>query len=586
MAKGNAAWALELATRADAPAEATAARWALASADVRDARARPLLDAQEPGVLARYATIAAAQEAIDVAEPLWLALFLKHDSAAAFTSLLQNGRLDLAVDAAIDARSGFALSKVLPYAGELTEDRRERFLSALADEVPERRKLALRELAMLRQQREAWTGAVESLAQLAQLEEDPRARAALHVERGDLLLNRVVDRPAARVAFERALVDDGTQLVAVRELVELSRGDAERFVPMVERLTALAGEDAAAPFRLELADGYEQLGRLKDTARVLATLDETPALIARRAELAERLGLRGEALALRERVASTNAELEAVLLGYLEVELVPFAVRLGARLLDEGALAPPTRRRVAERLSRTGQGAALAVRAWTKLLEANVEDADGWTLLAQALGHLGRDAEARVADGFGAVLTGTPGAVPAVQAGRVVRGPMGVARELPATAVAITSQTMPRLAQVLSDAFEALGLEGATAWIDPAGGVCGSFIDAKRFVMGSGSLAVFGPTEVTALIALAAALGEASEALEAPGEVPGFADAAATAFRAVPSSLGVGRVVAFLDERVRGGDVQAVDVAAILKTSDAFRSVAHAALERIQAGTP
>jgi hypothetical protein len=45
----------------------------------------------------------------------------------------------------------------------------------------------------------------------------------------------------------------------------------------------------------------------------------------------------------------------------------------------------------------------------------------------------------------------------------------------------------------------------------------------------------------------------------------------------------MGRVVAFLDERVRGGDVRIVDVAGLLAASDAFRAVAHAALERIAA---
>ena len=33
--------------------------------------------------------------------------------------------------------------------------------------------------------------------------------------------------------------------------------------------------------------------------------------------------------------------LEAVLNGYLEVELVPFAVRLGSKLLDEGKTTKP-----------------------------------------------------------------------------------------------------------------------------------------------------------------------------------------------------------------------------------------------------
>jgi hypothetical protein len=105
-------------------------------------------------------------------------------------------------------------------------------------------------------------------------------------------------------------------------------------------------------------------------------------------------------------------------------------------------------------------------------------------------------------------------------------------------------------------------------------------------MLGAGALAAFGPTEVTALVALAAALGDAGRQLREPGEVNGFSDASANAFRAVPSSLAIGRVVAFLDERVRGSDVRKVDLAAVLRTSEAFRAVAHAALERIQAGSP
>ncbi len=586
MERGNAGWALELSLRADAPAEATAARWALATVDVRDARARVLLEGAPAGTLAKYATLAAAQQALDVAEPLWLELFLHHDSPAAFASLVDAGRLVAAADGAVEARTPSALLRVLGHANALSDERRERLLAVIAEVVPERRKVALRELGTLRSQREEWSGAVESLAALAQLEEDPRARAALHVERGELLLHRIADRSAARVAFERALVDDATQLAAVRELVELSRGDAERFVPMVERLIALAGEEAAEPFQLELADGYEQLGRLKDAARVLARLPETVPLLGRRAGLAEQLGLKGEALSLRERVAQTPAELEAVLNGYLEVELVPFAVRLGSKLLDDGALSLATRRTLAERLSRTTQGAALAVRTWVKLLEATVDDADGWTLLAEALQQLGREVDAKVADGFGAVLTGTRGSAPSVAVTPVVRGPRPSAVELPSTAMPISSDTMPRLAQVLADAAEALGLSSFAAWIDTAGGVEGFFTDDGRFVMGAGALAVFGPTEVTALVALAAALGEDSKRLAGPGDVPGFVDAAATAFRAVPSSLAVGRVVAFLDDTVRGGDVRAVNVVEVLRASDAFRAVAHAALERIRAAAP
>jgi len=164
----------------------------------------------------------------------------------------------------------------------------------------------------------------------------------------------------------------------------------------------------------------------------------------------------------------------------------------------------------------------------------------------------------------------------------VSRGPAVAPRELPPTAVPVNDDTMPRLAQVLSDACEALGLGAVSVALDTGGGVGAMFVDQSKLVLGAGALAVFGPTEVTALVALAAALGDGSRQLSEPGDVEGFADAAASAFRAVPSSLAIGRVVAFLDERVRGGDVRKVDVGAVLEASDAFRAVAHAALERLQ----
>ncbi|MCU0695450.1 MAG: flagellar hook-length control protein FliK [Myxococcaceae bacterium] len=584
LASGDAAGALELALRADAGAEAREARWALAEADVRDARAAVLLEGADETATLRFATLAERQGALELAEPLWRRLFVTRDSAEALAALVRTGRLAGAFDEALDARAPRAVARLLEFAAQVDVERRERLLVTLAELVPERRRVALREVASLRLTHQRWADAVAALAQLASLEEDPKARAALHVERGELLRHRLGDAPAARLAFERALADDVSQVAAVRELVDLLQGDAERFVPMVERLVGVAGEEAITSVRPQLADAYESLGRLKDAARILAGLEETPERLGRRAALLERLGLKGEALPLRERLATTPQELEAVLLGYLEVELVPFAVRLGSRLLDEGALSPSTRRRLAERLSNTSQGAALAVRTWPKLLEGAVADADGWTLLAEALGHLGREADARLADGFGAVLTGTPGPAPMVSVSPVVRSPHPTALTPPAATVPVSEASMPRLWQVLSEAGRSLGLESLTVLLDPAGGVEAWFADERRLVLGAGALAVFGPTEVSALLAVAAALGGDGQALAEPGEVPHFAEACATAFRAVPSSLALGRVVAFLDERVRGGDVRAVDVATLLKDSDAFRAVAHAALERLTAG--
>ena len=88
---------------------------------------------------------------------------------------------------------------------------------------------------------------------------------------------------------------------------------------------------------------------------------------------------------------------------------------------------------------------------------AQVADADGWTLLSQALGHLGREEAARAADGFGAVLTGTTGPAPSV-----ARGAKVTPTEAPATAVAATfsasgSSTVTVAGSVANTTLEATG---------------------------------------------------------------------------------------------------------------------------------
>jgi len=98
--------------------------------------------------------------------------------------------------------------------------------------------------------------------------------------------------------------------------------------------------------------------------------------------------------------------------------------------------------------------------------------------------------------------------------------------------------------------------------------------------LGAGALGVFGPVELTFLMALALGLGADGEALRRPGRVPRFAQAAVLAFDACPSSLAAARVLAVLDERVRGSDPAMVQTAEMLLGSDAFQKVALRALER------
>jgi tetratricopeptide (TPR) repeat protein len=575
--------ALDLALRADAKAEADVARWLLAENDVRDARAAPLLDAGDVESKTRFAQLAVTQGELNLAEAQWLSLFVEHHSAQALEALRTHQRLPAAVDAAIHAPSPVPLEMLLGVVAEIDEQRRERFYSVLAETVPERRRIALREVATLRQASGRWNDAVVALEQLVTLTEDPRGRAALNVERGQILRTQLEDAEKARLAFERALADDSEQVIAVRELVTLVRGDDEAFAAMVERMNELLGDEATASLRPELANAYERLGRLRECARVLATLEESDENLERRVAIAEQQGLRGEALPLLEKLAKTPAAFEAVLNGYLDLELVPFAVRLGERLVDAGTLSAATRRRLAERLSSTEQGAVLAIRTWPKFLEAHVDDADGWTLYAEALFHAGRPADARVADGFGAVLTGTHQASPAVPLFPVAKRAIQRATVVPPNVRRIDDTSMPRLAKALDQAAQALRIGPLEFFLDPQGGAEATFASGQQVIIGAGALVVFGPMELAGLLALVATLGDDSRLLAGFETVPGFVDACAVAFRAVPSSIAMGRVVAFLDERVRGSDVRTVDVVGILRTSDAFRSIAHAALERLMA---
>ena len=103
----------------------------------------------------------------------------------------------------------------------------------------------------------------------------------------------------------------------------------------------------------------------------------------------------------------------------------------------------------------------------------------------------------------------------------------------------------------------------------------------NRLVLGAGALTVFGQAELPALLAFALALGPAGAKLRDAGPVPGFVAAAVNAFAAYPASLALCRVVALLDDDARGTDPSQVDVASVLRASEAFSAIAHAALESL-----
>lgn len=294
-------------------------------------------------------------------------------------------------------------------------DARDSVLAMVAQLEPARRRHALYELATLREEHGRFDGAREALESLVSLEEDGRARAALHLKRGELLRGQR-NFGRAKVAYEQALLDDPSLVAALRALIELSSGESERLVALVERLATLAGPEATAPYGPSLVEAYERLGRPRDAYRALAALAETTERVRHRLRLAEALGLTGEALALREKLAITSEESsEAVLLGYLDAQLIPFAVRLGVQSVETSSLSPRAQRVLAERLSSTPQGASLASRLWPALGASAWRTSTGGQLRRGAAQAGARARGRGLAHGFGAVLSDSAGASPTAQ---------------------------------------------------------------------------------------------------------------------------------------------------------------------------
>jgi tetratricopeptide (TPR) repeat protein len=456
-------------------------------------------------------------------------------------------------------------------------------LEHCADRLMVRRPALLRELFELHRDGGRPEAAARALQALLPLENNLPARAVLQVELGELFLRGLGLPAEARAAFEVALASDPSQVAAVQHLVALlaTQDEPERFVVMVERLGRLLGRSAQDPWREPLAHAYQRLGRLQDAHAALATLPSTPERLAHRAALAEQLGLTGEALQLREQLTSDPVEQEAIALGYARHALVPFAVKLGERLRDQQALSAQARRELAERLSATPDGAAFTLTLWPALLREQPADPDGWTLFAEALTRCGRQDAATLADGFGAALTGSLQA--AAGAPMADLGPALPEDEVeaPQGGVEVTAQSMPRLHAALSGPLRALGAPGLRVWLDPRGGVEAWLRSGQELVLGAGALGAFGPVELGWLCALTLALGAESRRLTAGGEGPALSEAAVRAFEAHPASLAACRVLAYLDDSVRGAELATVDVGRVLRSSAAFRAVAQRAVDLV-----
>ncbi|MBX5480766.1 MAG: tetratricopeptide repeat protein [Myxococcaceae bacterium] len=593
--------ALRLADRAGDEASATRALWALVQKDADETHVQRLAEKLESaGAHAERLRLAQACEAAG-ANVLAAALFEElidcedpEVAAAALRRCLEVrgedgvrwalGRID-------ETSAPELIDVVLSRAREAAAAGDFSALEQAAAAWPHRSAALWREVFERRRDAGQAEEAARALEALLEVEDDLPARSALHVELGELYLHALDRKDLARDAFELALTEDLHNVAAVRHLVDLlAEGDDHlRFVAMTERLTRLVGPAASAGYRERLADAYEALGRTADAYRLLAELPETTERIHRRAALAESLGLGGEALQLREKVTTDRPALEGILVGYARAQLVPFAVRLGERLMAEGPLAHGVAREVAERLSPASDGAAFAVTLWPELLRQTPTDADGWTLFGEALGQLGREDARRLVDGFGAALTGSRAPAPAAPLSRLDRSKQSFPeRAAPAGACAITATSMPRLFATLSGALETLGAGGMRLWLHPSGGVEAWLLSEDELVLGAGALGAFGPVELTWLCALALALGPDGHRLaevrpprEGAGVGEALVTAAVTAFDAHPASLAACRVLALLDDEARGGDPEAVDIGAILRRSAAFRAVAACALDLV-----
>lgn len=461
-----------------------------------------------------------------------------------------------------------------------TEEKLEA-LGAVAEGWPERRVAFLRERLQLERAENRNEDAEHTLSQLVEGETDTSARVALRLELGELLLANA-RKARARDTFERTLAEDATCLPAVKHLLALyhETDDAEAFVELAGRLESLAGAEAVEPYRERMAEAYEALQRPADAAAQLALLPETPERLQRRVRLAVERGLTGEALQLRERLTEEPSELESILRGYLDAQLIPFAVKLAERLLSRDALSPEATRLVAERLAPSHEGASLAVRLWPGLLKEKTIDIDGWTLYAEALRQLGRSEAAERVDGIAAALSASES--PAPSAHVMPLPPPGTFRHpTPSGALPVTEETLPRLYAALRPTLKKLGAGNPQLLLDPSGGVEAYLASPDELVLGAGALGCFGPVELGYLCALALSFGEKGIALSKPGSAEGLEAAAVEAFRAVPASLAAGRVLARLDPDMRGGDPSDVDEGAVLSANPAFRAVALTVLELV-----
>jgi tetratricopeptide (TPR) repeat protein len=595
MAQRRFGRALELADRAGDAARAIEALWALVEAGgAGEDHARRLAEAlrkQDDGQgLSRLAALLEGQDAGRAAalhEEIALGRYPPPLRRAAFERLFALDRgaeaLDRALDGDLAGEDPGVLDLLLARAREAGGPAWRKALAAVAEAVPARRQELLRERVEL-DRGEGRTGeAAAALQELISLEEHLGRKSALELELGELWLS-AGEEGRARDAFELALAHDALSLPAAKRVLSLSRPEdaPDRFVSLAERVERAEGAEAIAPYRAALVEAYVTVGRRDRALDQLAQLPETQERLERRAQLAGELGRVADSLAVRERLAQTAMELEQLLYGYLEAGLIGPAAKLADRMLSQWMeITHPTQRLLAERMAGEPDGAALAVRLWPELLQREIRDADGWTLFGEALAKLGKVEQAKLADGFGAALTGSQATAPGAAISALVTFPPDFSHPAPPGLVRLGPGSMPRLHGVLAPVLTGLAASSVTVLLDPAGGVEAYLLTPRELVIGVGALSCFGAAELAYLVALGLALAEKGVHLRQPGEVPELERAAGDAFVAIPASLAACRVVARLEASVRGGDPLKVDVPEVLRASAAFETIARRALALI-----
>jgi tetratricopeptide (TPR) repeat protein len=456
---------------------------------------------------------------------------------------------------------------------------RERGLRLLASRVPARAAPLWQALFEQARDDNRLADAAAALHAWVEATPEPVQRAGLRVQAGDLelALGRV---EAAQEAWTRAGAEDPTSVPAATKLLALTSPEEapERFVELAERLSSLIGPEVLEGYQEGLARAYLKLGRTSDALGALAQLPPTPERVRERAELAQTLGRTEEALALREQVATTPEEREALALTAARAGRHADTVRIVGKMSGPELLSAGARRELAELLGTSEAGAPLACVLWPMILGEHAVDPQAWAHYAEALRRMGRAAAAARAAAFGHLFAGEEPASTPVRVQPVERGPLTHALDLPPGALPVRPEEMPEVSRVLDAALLDLGTVGLSVWLDPTGAAEAWLAREDALVLGAGALSLFGPVELTYLVALALALGDQGALLVRPGDVPALGTAAAAAFTAVPSPPAAARVLLWLDPVARGADADTIDSAAVLTASTPLVAVVQRAL--------